>query len=288
MAMSIDPAQNGSRSSSGKLAGKVALVTGASKGIGKALAQGLAAAGARIAVNFKTDPEGAEATCNSIRELGGEAVPFQSDVSSKVEMERLVKGVSDKFGRFDILVNNAARTRFQSLFAVTEEDYDDVFDTNVRGPFFGSIAAAREMLRQDGGAIINISSCVTALTIPFHGIYTVSKTALEGMTRQMARELAPRIRVNAIAPSPTSTKRNQEYDPDYDSRWGESIPAGRIAFVEDYIGTCVYLASEDSTFLTGQVLRVDGGWSLVAKTPDLGTADFSSDFDRDAKTPSQA
>jgi 3-oxoacyl-[acyl-carrier protein] reductase len=263
-----------------KLEGKVALVTGSSKGIGQALAQGLAAAGATVAVNYKTDPDGAAETCRTIQEKGGRAEAFGSDVGSKSAMEGLVKTVSDRFGRFDILVNNAARTRFASVFDATDEDFDDVFDTNLRGPFFGSVAAAREMLKQGGGSIINISSCVTSLMIPAHGTYVMSKTALEGMTRHLALELAPKIRVNAIAPAPTSNERNREYDPDYDAKWGAAIPAGRVAYPGDFVGPCVFLAGDDSAFLTGQVLHVDGGWSLVGHTPDMSTHDFSSDFTR--------
>ena len=262
----------------GRLAGKVALVTGSSKGIGQGLAQGLAEAGARVPVNYKTDPAGAEETCKRIRERGGEARPFQADISSKASMDRLVLAVSDTLGRLDVLVNNAARTRFGPLFEATEDDYDDVFNTNVRGPYFGSIAAARIMIEQGGGSIINISSCVTKLMVPSHGTYAMSKAALEGMTRQLALELAPRVRVNAIAPAPTSTERNRQYDADYDSKWASAIPAGRVAQVTDYVGPCVFLASEESVFLTGPVLHVDGGWSLLGHTPDLSAQDFSRDY----------
>jgi NAD(P)-dependent dehydrogenase (short-subunit alcohol dehydrogenase family) len=175
-------------------------------------------------------------------------------------------------------VNNAARTRFGSLFDVTEEDYEDIFDTNVRGPYFGAIAAAREMMKRTGGSIINISSCITALVVASHGTYAMSKAAIEGMTRQLAVELAPTIRINAIAPAPTSTERNRQYDPDYDSKWATAIPAGRVAHVSDYVGPCVFLASDESKFMTGQILHVDGGWSLLGHTPDLSAQDFSRDY----------
>jgi 3-oxoacyl-[acyl-carrier protein] reductase len=265
----------------GKLEGKVALVTGASKGIGQGLAAGLAAAGARVAVNYKNDTAGAEKTIHTIKRQGGEAAVFQADVGSKQEYEALVAAVAAKWGRLDVLVNNAARTRFGPPFTQTEEDFDDVFNTNVRGPFFGTLAAAQLMLKQGGGSIVNISSCVTALMVPNHGAYTLSKFALEGLTYQFALDLAPTIRVNGIAPAATSNERNHQYDPNYDEKWGHAIPAGRIAQVSDFIGPCVFLASDDSRFLTGQVLRVDGGWHLLGHIPDLSNQDFTRDFKQD-------
>jgi NAD(P)-dependent dehydrogenase (short-subunit alcohol dehydrogenase family) len=187
-----------------------------------------------------------------------------------------VEAVYAHFGRIDVLVNNAARTRFGPVLDVTEEDFNDVIDTNLRGPFFGSIAAARRM-SEHGGSIINISSCAAKLMVPFHSAYAMAKGGLENLTRQLALELAPRIRVNAIAPAPTSTERNRSYDPDYDRKWGALIPAGRVAMVEDYVGACVFLASDDSAFLTGQILNVDGGWTLQGRTPDTSNYDFSQD-----------
>jgi len=265
---------------SGKLAGKVALVTGASKGIGQGLAVGLAAAGARVAVNYKTDAAGAESTCTLIKQGGGEAEAFPADIGSKSAFEKLVDQVCDRFGRLDVLVNNATRTRFGPVFELTEEDFDDVVNTNLRGPFFGSVAAARRMLSQGSGSIINISSCAARLMVAHHSSYTMAKGGLEALTRQLALELAPKIRVNAIAPAPTSTARNRGYDPDYDRKWGSVIPAGRVAYVQDYVGPCVFLASDDSAFLTGQILNVDGGWTLRGFTPDLSTFDYSQDRSR--------
>jgi NAD(P)-dependent dehydrogenase (short-subunit alcohol dehydrogenase family) len=264
----------------GKLAGRVALVTGASKGIGRGLAKGLAEAGARVAVNYKNDKAGAESTCAEIRAKGGEASPMQADIGLKIDFEDMVTRVCEVFGGLDVLVNNAARTRFGPLFDVTEEDFDDVVNTNLRGPFFGSVSAARHMVANGGGSIINISSCAAKLMIPFHSTYSMAKGGLENLTRQLAIELAPQIRVNAIAPAPTSTERNRSYDPDYDQKWGKAIPAKRVAFVEDYVGPCVFLASDDSRFMTGQILNVDGGWTLQGCTPDTSNYDFSKDRNR--------
>ena len=263
-----------------KLSGKVALVTGASKSIGQGLAVGMAAAGARVAVNYKTDAVGAQTTCERIRQAGGEAEAFQADIGSKAEFERLVDRVCERFGRLDVLVNNAAHTRFGHVFDITEEDFDDVVNTNLRGPFFGSAAAARRMIAQGGGSIINISSCAAKVIIPHHSSYTMAKGGLEALTRQLAIELAPHIRVNAIAPAPTSNERNRGYDPDYDRKWAAVMPAKRVAQVGDYVGPCVFLASEDAALLTGQILNVDGGWTLIGFTPDMTQFDFSQDRQR--------
>jgi glucose 1-dehydrogenase len=264
----------------GRLDGKVALVTGASKGIGRGIAIGLAAAGARVAINYKNDAPGAEETRRSIGKSGGESEVVQADIGTKAGFERMVEHVSERFGRFDVLVNNAARTRFAPLFEVTEQDFADVVDTNLRGPLFGSAAAARKMGELGGGSIINVSSCATKLMVPFHSAYSMAKGGLEALTRQLAIELAPQIRVNAIAPGPTSTERNQGYDPDYDRKWGACIPARRVAVVNDYVGICVFLASDESSFVTGQVIGVDGGWTLLGTSPDFSTADFSKDRER--------
>ena len=265
----------------GKLSGKVVLVTGASKGIGQGLAIGLAAAGAQVAVNYKTDTEGAQSTLASIRESGGEAAGFQADIGAKSEFEALVEAVCARFGRLDVLVNNAARTRFGHVFEITEEDFDDVVNTNLRGPFFGSVAAARKMQEQGSGSIINISSIAAKLMIPAHSSYTMAKGGLEALTRQLALELAPSVRVNAIAPTATSTERNRGYDPDFDKKWNAITPAGRLAYVEDYVGPCVFLASEDAAMVTGQIIYVDGGWTLQGFTPDMSNFDFAQDRERD-------
>ena len=192
-----------------RLAGKVALITGASKGIGRGLAIGLGAEGARVAVNFKTDPQGAEQTARQVSEAGGEAELFQADIGSKQSFEGMVEAVCRRFGRLDVLINNAARTRFGPFFDVTEEDFEDVVATILRGPFFGSMAAARRMMEGGGGSIINISSIAVRQIIPFHSSYTMAKAGLEALTRQLALELAPRVRVNCVAPAATSNDRNR-------------------------------------------------------------------------------
>lgn len=263
-----------------RLRGKVAIITGSSAGIGRGLAIGLSANGARVAVNYKNDRLGAEGTLAAIREAGGEGELYQADIGVKREFETMIDSVAQKFGGLDILVNNAARTRFGPLSEVTEEDFADVVDTNLRGPLFGSAAAARNMLRRGGGSIINISSCAARAMVPFHAVYTMAKGGLEALTRQLALELAPNIRVNAIAPGPTSTERNRGYDPEYDNKWKCVIPAGRVGNVNDYVGACVFLASDDSAFITGQIIGIDGGWTIKGYPPDLSRSDFSKDRQR--------
>ena len=258
-----------------------ALVTGASKGIGQALAIGLAQAGAQIAAVYKHDTAGAERTCETIRKSGGAAQPFSVDIGSKMEFEEVIDHVCERFGRLDILINNAARTRFGPINQVTEEDFDDIVDTVLRGPFFGSIAAARRMTEQGGGSIVNISSIAVRGIMFFHGAYTMAKGGLEAMTRQLALELAPQVRVNAVAPHATSNERNAAYDPDFDQKWGAVTPAGRVAVPQDYVGPTVFLASDAARMVTGQLLYVDGGWTLQGRSPDQSSFDFSSDRERD-------
>ncbi len=266
---------------SGPLEGKVALVTGASKGIGQALAKGLADAGAKVAVIYKHDSDGAEATRQSIHKSGGQAKAFAADIGSKIAFERVVEDVYEHFGRLDVLVNNAARTRFGPITEVTEGDFDDVVNTVLRGPFFGSLAAAKAMLRDGGGSIINISSIAVRGIMYCHSSYTMAKGGLEALTRQMALELSPHIRVNAIAPTATSNERNASYAPDYDDKWATVTPAGRVAIPEDYVPATVFLASDGAAMITGQILYVDGGWSLQGRAPDQSHFDFTGDRKRD-------
>lgn len=262
------------------LNGKVVLVTGASKGIGRALAVGLASEGALVAINFKTDRAGAEATRRSVEERGNPALLVQADVGRKEEATAMVEQVVSAHGRIDVLVNNAARTRFGPFEEASEEDWLDVVNTNLKGTFFASAAAVRHMKRSGEGAIINVSSCAARLMVPFHAAYTMSKGGIEALTRQLALELAPTVRVNCISPAPTSTERNQQYDAHYDENWGRVIPMKRVAQPEDMVGAVAFLASDRASYVTGQILQVDGGWTLKGHTPDLNQEDFSSDRNR--------
>lgn len=177
-------------------------------------------------------------------------------------------------------MNNAARTRFGPPNGVTDDDFQDAIDTNLRGPFFASVAANELMQTAGAGAIINISSCAATLMVPDHAVYTMTKTGLEGLTRQMAIEFAPAVRVNAIAPGPTATERNFEYDPRFSESWQPLIPLGRVGTVDDLLGPTIFLASDAARFLTGQVLHVDGGWTLRGQVPNMTRYDYTSDRQR--------
>lgn len=260
------------------LKGKSALVTGASKGIGRALAIGLAQAGADVAVNYKNDREGAEATCRTIQELGRQAVAICADVSAVEDARGMVDRAHAELGRLDVLVNNAGRTRFGPAVEVTVEDWEDVIGTNLRGAFFTTVAAAQAM--GGSGSVVNISSCAASLMVAYHAVYTTSKGGLEAMTRQLALELAPHVRVNAIAPAATSMERNWEYDPSFDRSWQEVTPLGRVATPQDYVGPLVFLATDASAFLTGEVLHVDGGWTIKGDYPGMGNYNFDAERKR--------
>ena len=141
-------------------------------------------------------------------------------------------------------------------------------------------AAARHMRVNGGGSIVNVSSCAATLTALYHSIYTMSKAGLEGLTKQLALELAPTIRVNAIAPGPTDVERARDYDPHFDRTWGAVVPMGRVAQPEDLVGPLVFLASDQSRYVTGTVLHVDGGWTIQGKTPPMERFDVSADRER--------
>jgi NAD(P)-dependent dehydrogenase (short-subunit alcohol dehydrogenase family) len=264
----------------GLLDGKVVVVTGASKGIGAGLAVGVARHGARVAINYKSDADGAAETVRRITAGGGRAIALQADVGKPGEARQLIAAAVEQLGAVNVLVNNAGRTRFGPASGVSLDDWDDVVDTNLKGTFFTTVAAV-ERMPEDGGSVINISSCAATLMVQDHSIYTMSKTGIEGLSRQLALEYAPRkVRVNVIAPAATSGERNLEYDPDYDRKWASVTPMGRVGSPGDYVGPAVFLASDMSSFLTGQTLNVDGGWSLKGHTPDMSDYDYSADRKR--------
>ncbi len=252
-----------------KLKDRIALVTGASKGIGRSLALGLANEGAHVVVNYNRDRAGAETVADAIRALGSRATAVQADVGRVDAITAMFARVQEEFGRLDILVNNAAVTGWGDLFSITEETWDAVLDTNLKGPFFCSREAARMMRDGGGGSIIHVSTNCAALGVKNLVAYASSKGGIHAMTRQMAVELAPyRIRVNTFAPGPTLVDRNLEDDPDYDRTWGSVVPLGRAARPEEMVGPAVFLASDDSSYMTGQIFYVDGGWTVAGRSPE--------------------
>ncbi|HET7558488.1 MAG TPA: 3-oxoacyl-ACP reductase family protein [Limnochordia bacterium] len=257
-----------------QLEDKVVLVTGASKGIGRAIAVGMAREGAHVAVNYHSDQAGAEAACREIEALGRKAIAVGGNVGKRTDIDRMVRTVFAQFGHIDALVNNAAITHWSPVFELEEDDFDRVLDINLKGPFFLSMAVAKVMQQRGGGAIVNVSSIVEERAVKYLTCYTAAKGGLEAMTRQLALELAPMgIRVNCFGPGATVVQRNLDDDPDYDRKWGRVVPLGRAGTAEDMVGPAVFLASDQSKYVTGQIFYVDGGWTSAGATPDLDFVD---------------
>jgi glucose 1-dehydrogenase len=253
---------------------KVVLVTGASKGIGAALALGCAREGADIIVNYHQDRAGAEATAAEVRALGRRALIVKADVGRVRDIDRMYARAQKAFPRLDVLINNAGLTGWSELFDTSEAKWDLVLDTNLKGTFFCSLAAARWM-RDTGtaGAIVNVSTNCAALGVKNLVAYATSKAGLHGLTKQLAIELAPLgIRVNTFAPGPVNVDRNLRDDPNYRRVWGSVVPLGRTADAEEMIGPAVFLASAESSYVTGQVFYADGGWSVQGKIPEANMA----------------
>ena len=246
----------------GKLADQVAVVTGASKGIGADIARHLAAEGAAVVVNYASSKEGADRVVDQITKRGGKAVAVEANVAKKAEVERLFAATKKAFGRIDILVNNAGVYEFAPLEEITEEHFHKQFDTNV----LGLLLATQEALKHfnsAGGSIINISSSASSVTPPNTSVYTGTKGAVDAITRTLAKELGPRkIRVNAINPGMVETEGvvSGGYDQsDFRKSLESQTPLGRIGQTEDIAPAAVFLASADSVWITGETLRIAGG-----------------------------
>ena len=245
---------------SGALEGKRALVTGASHGIGRAVALRFAAEGARVALNYRSDRAAAEEAVASIAAAGGEAVAVGGDVSRADEAAALVEATVSAFGGVDVLVNNAGVTRDGLLLRMEEEAWDAVLDANLKGAFLCSKAAARHMARARWGRIVNMSSIVGLTGNAGQANYASAKAGLIGLTKTLARELASRgITVNAVAPGFIATRMVESLSEETQSRVLERIPLGRFGTPEDVAAVCAFVASDDAAYVTGQTLGVDGG-----------------------------
>ena len=246
-----------------KLAGKVALVTGASKGIGASIARHLAAEGAAVVVNYATSREGADLVVREIVAGGGKAVGVQASVARKTEIERLFADTKKAFGRLDVLVNNAGVYDFAPLSETTEELYRRIFDVNVLGVLLASREALKYFDPAAGGSIINISSVVTTVNPPNSSVYTATKGAVDSLTRVLANELGSRkVRVNAINPGMVETEGFHAAGiagSDLQKQVEAKAPLGRIGQPRDIGPAAVFLASEDSAYITGETLRISGG-----------------------------
>lgn len=244
-----------------KLAGKVAVVTGASKGIGAAIAKALAAQGASVVVNYATSKEGAEAVVAAIAKAGGQAVAVGGDVSTAAGAQGAIDAAVNTYGRLDILVNNSGVYEFAPLEAITEEHFHRHFNVNVLGPLLATQAAVKHL--GEGGSIINISSVVTRITPVNSAVYTGTKGALDVITSVLAKELgAKKIRVNSINPGMVETEgtvRAGFIGSDFEKAVVAQAPLGRTGQPDDIADVAVFLASNDSRWMTGEQLIASGG-----------------------------
>jgi 3-oxoacyl-[acyl-carrier protein] reductase len=239
---------------------KVALVTGASRGIGRAIATTLAGAGATVVVNYKSNAAAAEEVVGAITAAEGRAAAIQADVSRSEEVEQLFKAVLDQHGRIDILVNNAGITRDTLLLRMKEDDFDAVIATNLRGAYLCTKAALRPMTKARGGRIINITSVVGIMGNAGQSNYAAAKAGIIGFTKAAAREMASRnITVNAIAPGYIETELTGVLSDTVRQAILENIPLGRLGQPQDVANLVCFLASDAAAYITGQTLTVDGG-----------------------------
>jgi len=244
-----------------KLAGKVAVVTGASKGIGAGIAKALAAEGAAVVVNYASSKAGADAVVQVITGAGGKAVAVQGDVSKEAEAKGVVDTALKEFGRLDILVNNSGVYEFSPIESTTEEQYRKMFDINVLGTLLTTKAAVPHLT--EGASVINISSAVTSVLLPDSAVYTGTKGAVDAITGVLANELGPRkIRVNVIAPGGVETKGTHTagvIGSDFEKQIVAQTPLGRFGQPDDIAKVAVFLASDDSAWLTGERITASGG-----------------------------
>lgn len=244
-----------------KHTGKVAVVTGASKGIGSAIALELAKDGAAVIVNYASSAKGADEAVEKIKSAGGKAKAVRADVSKPTEAKQLIDAAVSEFGRLDVLVNNAAVYEFLPLDKITEQHFDRMFDLNVRGLLFATQAAAAA-IGSDGGSIVNIGSMASLGASPGASVYSATKAALDALTRNFAVELGPRkILVNAVLPGPVETEGTNAL-----AEWEQfkaymlpRTPLGRIGQPRDIATVVSFLASEDAGWITGQIIPVAGG-----------------------------
>jgi len=246
-----------------KLTGKVAVVTGASKGIGASIAKHLAAEGAAVVVNYASSKGGANRVVSEITSNGGKAIAVQADVANKADIDRLFAAAKNTFGPIDVLVNNAGIYEFSPIEAVTDEQFHKHFNLNV----LGLLLTTQEALKHfgpNGGSIVNISSVASTLGIPGAAVYSGTKGAVDAITRSLAKELGPRgIRVNAINPGIVETEGVQSAgiaESDMRKQVEAQTPLGRIGQPQDIATAAVFLASTDSAWLTGETLTISGGY----------------------------
>ncbi len=244
------------------LTGKVAVVTGASKGIGAGIAKALAAAGASVVVNYASDKAGAEKVVGEIKAKGGTAVAFGASVTKQAEIDALFAETKKQFGKVDVLVNNAGVYAFHPLEAITVEEIDRIFGTNVTGLLLTS-KAALPLFPAEGGSIINIGSVVSEVTPEYSAVYTGTKGAVDAITRVLAKELGPKkIRVNAVNPGMVQTEGATSLGiigSDFEANAVKDTPLGRVGQPADIADVVAFIASDDARWVTGSLLQAGGG-----------------------------
>jgi 3-oxoacyl-[acyl-carrier protein] reductase len=242
------------------LTGKIALVTGASRGIGRAIAVALAEAGADVAINYSGSESAAAETAKAVEAAGRRSLVVKANVGKAAEFEAMVKQVIETFGTIDILVNNAGITRDNLIMRMKEEEFDEVIETNLKGVFNGIKAVTRQMMKQRSGRIINISSVVGVIGNPGQANYVAAKAGVIGLTKASARELASRgITVNCIAPGFIQTDMTDKLPEEMRTKLLGDIPLARLGAAEDIAAAVRFLASDAASYMTGQTLHVDGG-----------------------------
>jgi 3-oxoacyl-[acyl-carrier protein] reductase len=241
------------------LEGKVALVTGASRGIGRAITVRLGRDGAAVVVNYSSNHEAARETVAAIEAASGRAVAVQGDVGKVGDVQRLFDAAFAHFGKLDIVVNNAGVMFNKRVVDVTEEEFDRIFAVNVKGTFFACQQAAKRM--EDGGRIVNFSSSTTAMMLPTYGAYVATKGAVEQMSHVLAKELGPRgITVNVVSPGPTETELFGQGKTEHDKlRFAQMAALGRLGQPQDIADVVALLVSDDARWITGQNIRANGG-----------------------------
>lgn len=242
---------------------KIALVTGASRGIGKEIALALAKEGYDIGFTYKSNKEMAESVKSEIEKLGSRALAVKADVSSKEDVDNMIKIIGEELGSVDILVNNAGITKDNLLIRMSEEDWDDVITVNLKSAFLTTKAVARSMMKKRYGKIINLSSVVGIMGNAGQANYSASKAGIIGLTKSTAKELAGRgIRVNAVAPGFVSTDMTNTLSEEVKEMMLSAIPLGYFASPKEISDLVVFLASEKSDYITGQVIEIDGGMNI--------------------------